>query len=354
MLKESGLVSFTERHLDEAGALLAARHRRDRAAEPALPSRFAEREEALGAIEGLWRASEVGGVAALRAGRLIGYLIGSLSLDPQRGRFGRIELAGHALAADAPTDIYRELYTALATRLVRAGCFVHSIYVPASDRAALDAWFSLSFGQEQVCALRELTEADRQGGTPTPPLPFEIRRAGLDDLELVVQVGGLLRRYYADAPVFSPYFAWSPSELEDAFREALTDPAMTIWVAVQARGALGLQVHLPAEQAGDDPLVIPDRADVLQLAVTEPEARGQGIGRALTEHALRWAAAESYRYCVTDWRVTNLLASHFWPARGFRPVAYRLTRYLDPRIAWVLNAESLTPAPRSRLGEGRG
>jgi hypothetical protein len=29
---------------------------------------------------------------------------------------------------------------------------------------------------------------------------------------------------------------------------------------------------------------------------------------------------------VTDWRVTNLLSSRFWAARGFRPTFVRLHR----------------------------
>ena len=29
---------------------------------------------------------------------------------------------------------------------------------------------------------------------------------------------------------------------------------------------------------------------------------------------------------TTDWRVTNLLASRFWPKRGFRPTFLRLYR----------------------------
>jgi hypothetical protein len=38
---------------------------------------------------------------------------------------------------------------------------------------------------------------------------------------------------------------------------------------------------------------------------------------------------------VTDWRVTNLLSSRFWPRQGFRPVVYRLTRRIDARVAWA-------------------
>jgi hypothetical protein len=35
---------------------------------------------------------------------------------------------------------------------------------------------------------------------------------------------------------------------------------------------------------------------------------------------------EGYECMVTDWRVTNLLASRFWPRRGFRPMFLRLYR----------------------------
>jgi hypothetical protein len=31
---------------------------------------------------------------------------------------------------------------------------------------------------------------------------------------------------------------------------------------------------------------------------------------------------------VTDWRVTNLLSSRFWPARGFRTTFLRLYRHI--------------------------
>ena len=51
-----------------------------------------------------------------------------------------------------------------------------------------------------------------------------------------------------------------------------------------------------------------------------------GIGVALTDASLAAAAEDGYTAMVTDWRVTNLLASRFWPTRGFRPAFYRLYR----------------------------
>jgi len=49
---------------------------------------------------------------------------------------------------------------------------------------------------------------------------------------------------------------------------------------------------------------------------------------ALTTHALAYTADQGYRRLKTNWRVTNLGASRFWPARGFRLTHIRLVRRL--------------------------
>jgi len=73
-------------------------------------------------------------------------------------------------------------------------------------------------------------------------------------------------------------------------------------------------------------LGLPDATCYLAYAVTLPEARGAGLGLALTESGFAWAAEQGYTAMVTDWRVTNLLASRYWPRRGFRDSVLRLYR----------------------------
>jgi hypothetical protein len=41
---------------------------------------------------------------------------------------------------------------------------------------------------------------------------------------------------------------------------------------------------------------------------------------------LAWAHEHGYGSMTTDWRMTNLLASRFWPKRGFRPTFLRMYR----------------------------
>jgi ribosomal protein S18 acetylase RimI-like enzyme len=73
-------------------------------------------------------------------------------------------------------------------------------------------------------------------------------------------------------------------------------------------------------------LARPDGAAFLGWAATRPDVRGSGAGVALTEAGFAWARERGYATMVTDWRVTNLLASRFWPARGFRESFLRLYR----------------------------
>ena len=74
-------------------------------------------------------------------------------------------------------------------------------------------------------------------------------------------------------------------------------------------------VELSSKHAG---VARPASAALLAFAVTLPESRGSGVGVALTDACFAWARERGYETMVTDWRVTNLLSSRFWPKRGFR------------------------------------
>jgi GNAT superfamily N-acetyltransferase len=63
-----------------------------------------------------------------------------------------------------------------------------------------------------------------------------------------------------------------------------------------------------------------------QASRTRPEVQGSGAGLDLTNAAFAWAREECCRVIVVDWRETNLSASRFWPARGFRRTFLRLYR----------------------------
>jgi GNAT superfamily N-acetyltransferase len=83
--------------------------------------------------------------------------------------------------------------------------------------------------------------------------------------------------------------------------------------------------HILLYRRPPDLRVPADSIDLAQ-ASTRPPERGSGVGVALTHHVIRWAHDHGYPTMITDWRMTNLLASRFWPKRGFRASFLRLYR----------------------------
>lgn len=318
--------------LGAAATLLAGRHQRDRTTTPALPAGPADPALAAVALEAALERPLASAAAALRDGQLLGYLAGDVQIDPFWGRVAWVRLAGAALAPGQGLECLGELYAALGADWVRRGIFGHFVIAPAADRAGLETWFRLGFGIEQVYGLADLAEL-----APEPvaaPEGLSIRRAGPADREHLAELSGLLWRHQTEAPVWAINLPERAAELQAAYADLAEDADATVWLAFDGEQALGFQAYFPANSAPDD-LLTPADCVELSVAGTRPEARSRGVGLALTRHGLATARAEGARYCLTDWRSANLLAAHFWPRRGFQPIAYRLARRIDPRIAWA-------------------
>lgn len=303
---------FSEEHLDEAANVLAGRHRRHREAEPLLPEIGEFRSE----VEQAWRTDGASGAAAFRGVRLVGYLVGAPREDPAWGPNVWVELAGHA--AEEP-EVVRDLYDLAATRWVEEGRTRQYALVPASNAGLVDAWFRLSFGAQHALGIRELPEE--------AAYPGSVRDAKEDDIEPLVELAPLLNRHQALAPVFGPGREYTEEEIRKDIAEDLSAPDVGNLVAETDGRVVGNFVVVPAETSSvHSGLARPERAAFLGFAVTAPEARGTGAGVALTEACFAWARARGYDTMVTDWRVTNLLSSRFWPRRGFRETFLRLYR----------------------------
>ena len=291
---------FADEDLDAAGAFLARRHARHREFEPLLPAEA----EFRGAVEGLWR--EPGASGAVCGS---GYLLGAPVDDPVWGPNVWVQLAGHAV--DDP-EAARDLYALAAQGWVDEGNTRHYVIVPAADAALLDAWYRLGFGQQHAVGLREVpAEA---------AWPEGVRPAHRDDEDALVALAPVLADYQEQAPVFGPGGVdWDEADMR---RKIVEDTAAgDIFVAERDGAAVGA-VYL-AERDAD---LHRPRCAFLAWAAVVPEARGGRLGVALTDAALAWARSRGHDVIAADWRVTNLLASRFWPARGFRTTHLRLYR----------------------------
>jgi ribosomal protein S18 acetylase RimI-like enzyme len=213
------------------------------------------------------------------------------------------------LRGSGGAEAIRDEYTARAN----AWPSLHFAIVEPPTDAALDPWYRLGFAQMHAYGVRD------SGGERVTAPGIEIRRGGSDDLETALAIDRLIH----DAQAAAPSFSAEPLDEERRRRdwtETLASDDVRYFVAKRDGEPVG---HLTLY---DDP----HDAEALHIASTAvlPAARGQGVGLALTAHALALAAEDGRPRVWTNWRVTNLLASRYWPARGFRLARLRLVRRL--------------------------
>lgn len=306
---------FSDEHLDGAASLLEARHARHREAEPLLPANIDFRAE----VEALWKAESASGVAATRSGEVAGYLLG-VQRDETWGLNVWVEHAGHAVSSP---ELVRDLYGAAAATWVEEGRHRHYALVPAGEHDLVDAWFRLSFGIQHSSAIQETPPSTTVGAAPG----VSARHAVAEDVDQVVRLDLELPRHQGLSPVFADSRPWTAEESREEFLKDVDDPEVGLIVAEIGGRVVSLVVMVPVEKSSmHTGLARPERAAFLGFAATLPEARGSGAGLAATDEGFAWARERNYPAVVVDWRETNLLASRFWPARGFRRTFLRLYR----------------------------
>ena len=306
---------FSEDFVEAAGELLAVRHRAHRSAEPLLPARY---EEPAAAAELVRELADGIGAVGLREGRLVGYLVGAPRPNPVWGEHVWVELAGHAV--EEAEDL-RDLYGAAAAAWVERGWVRQYAMVPAHDPALLDAWYRVGFGQQHAHGVLEVPAATWPEGT---------RLATEADVDALVALTPLLPDHQADSPTFAASPAPDPpDELRAEILEDLGKPEIGDVVVERDGRIVGSFQIVPAEMSSvHSGVARPDGAALIGWAATDPAVRGSGAGLALTGASFAWARERGHDVMVTDWRVTNLLSSRFWPARGFRATFLRLYRHI--------------------------
>ena len=308
-MPELEIQPFSDDHLEAAAELLAERHRSHREAEPLLP----ELGDPLAAVEADWRADDASGVFASRGGEPVGYLIAAPTAVANMS-WMRVWIAGQAIRGDC--EAMRDVYAAAAQRWFDEGHARHAVFVPSHDAELVDAWFRLSFGASAIFATRETGPEEGFDGSVI------IRPGTPDDFSDAARLEIAMSESMVPAPSFSGIVTQGHDEVLAEWQEDGDGDDYELFVAERDGRIVG---HTLLYRRPPDLRVSEESIDLAQVS-TEPDARGTGVGRAMTAHALRWAHEHGHPVMTTDWRMTNLYASRFWPKRGFRPTFLRLYR----------------------------
>lgn len=271
-------------------------------------------------------------IAALCDGQLVGYLAAPAPRPP--GEAVGIKAAMHATAAEGRRDIYRQLYAHLAGELTKIGGFSHTIAVNSSDSPTVGAWFELGFGIDQVKGIQPLDRSPRVSSGSTG---FEVRKARADDLDELTELAREVTRFHAQSPILRPALSDLDFVRDEMIKGMESDRSLVVVADLGNRLGGFFQLH-PDNHFLD--------TATIGIAGVAPGDRHHGVGTAIVNFALNWSVDNGYRLCAVEWTSPNLTSDRFWRGRGFQPLQYKLTRRIDPRVAWAhssLSYEHLHP-----------
>jgi predicted metal-dependent enzyme (double-stranded beta helix superfamily) len=249
------------RHLDPAAALLAGRHRRDRAREPLLPAAFDAPDACRAQIEHAFDNPGWKGLLAEVDGAPVGFAIMTAQITAQTHflasffppRAASLGYAAHATKAGMEYDVYRALFAALAEPFVALGFFDFAINLPASDPESREAWASLGFGRTMTCAIRGVGPTEKPAATAV-----ELHQVSAEDAEVIFSLNEELTLHHARSPIFNPFIRESDASSHEFQRNLLTEPAANAhWVAYEDGKPVGMNTFM--QPFFLSPLTVPDK-----------------------------------------------------------------------------------------------
>ncbi|MCJ1909531.1 GNAT family N-acetyltransferase [Planococcus ruber] len=324
-----------DRHVRQMAVLLAKRQERERKRFSFLKAAFEEIDETEVILRTLLDRPYVSGIVAVRGIDVIGYLLYEFKESAERGRYVFIDYASMAISENEHPRLLRLLYADVGAEWVKHGYFHHVLMAPLGQPLLVEEMLDQGFRYEQkyaVLPLKDFTPAE-SGREPG----LEFRKGTPADGPLLKKMAAWNSIHQATAPSWNPITKETLDDIKQSYSEVPDDEEALFWLAEQSGRIAGFHIYYRKEDPQN--LAVPSNCAELPAASTNPEMRGKGIGRALATYCFGEIKKMGFDYIYTDWHTPNHLSSYFWPRMGFEPVMVRMSRQIDPRIAWAHGQE---------------
>ena len=278
-------------------------------------------------LEKLFMTNKAIGIGAFVNDELVGYIAGKIKIDHERGRHVWVPYEGIAARTDQPSELIRTLYAKVSILWIQQGCFHHYALIPLGSKVYYEAFLGLSFSIQQVHGIMNI----RDYNTFETASDAKVRLANKMDREAMGRMSDIIFSYQNSAPVFEPALPELVGRIREGYKGLVEDEEAVILIAEKDRKELGFQVYEPVIPN----LMAPDDGVELSIAGIYPTQMRSGVGKKLMNEGSRLVKEKGYQRIITDWRITNLASSTFWPKCGFKPMAYSMVRCIDNNFTWA-------------------
>jgi ribosomal protein S18 acetylase RimI-like enzyme len=164
--------------------------------------------------------------------------------------------------------------------------------------------------------------------TADAPVAIRVREASVRDLDAVMELRLALLREHPDHPIYGRLRADVSARARELFNTQLRSQTETIFLAERDGFVAGI---LRCVESMGSPLLEPSRYAYVSSVYVRPEARRQGVLRALMAAAERWAHARGLDQMRLHNVVGSASAEGAWSALGFQVVEHVRVRSVPPR-----------------------
>jgi ribosomal protein S18 acetylase RimI-like enzyme len=245
-------------------------------------------------------------------GALVGHLYGAL-LESES--YGNGVWIGPDGASFDTTDILSDLYSAAGAIWIERGALEHYVWT-IDDIASTQPWYEMGFARMHMRGVLRLEERPPH----TLPEGYDLRRGGLDDIEIAVALDDELDAVQRIGPSFS--IGLDHSSKRDDLIETLDDPVVHHYIVERDGDAVAQCITFPLPHRRGSF----ERTLHLSAVTVDAPHRRLGVGTAMVDAALAHARDAGFEFVETNWRVTNRRARNYWVGYGFEATYVRLHR----------------------------
>jgi GNAT superfamily N-acetyltransferase len=326
-MKHIEFLPLGKSHITSMAQLLETRQLKELETHPYLETEKIQVSFITTLLEKTFTEHNIVGMGAFLEDELVGYLFAQIKFDETRGKHAWVPLEGLALKQGESGELIRKLYAEVSKLWINYGCFTHYVLVPTGDHRFVDAFQRLSFGLEQVHGILDISSY--QKGIHNESV--SIRMGTNNDREVIGSMSDIILSYQNDSPVYAIALPETVIDIRKGYQGIANDEEVFLLLAEFNGQSAGFQAYWPIGSH----LMVPDKTFELSVAGTVPTFIGNGVGTALMNEAVRLLEEKGVKYIITDWRISNLASSLFWPKCGFVPLYQRMQRTLDSRTGWA-------------------
>ncbi len=323
-------VGLDERFLPRMAEILSLRQTAERSKYPFLPEKFENPDETENILRLEMKKPFVNGLVALRNRKVIGYLLYEFKENAQKGRHILISYPSIAIDVTEHPRLVRLMYAEAGSEWIKHGYFQHIIFAPLGNDRQLNEWLEQGFRFDQKYAVLDMDQYEAKN---KDQVNIQVRKSVENDEELFKKMSRWNSIHQAAAPSWNPITKETLEDVKSGYASLASDAEAIVFLGEEKGIPAGFHVYYEVEAS--DTMYTPEKCVELAAASTNPELRGRGIGKALTDFSVNELEEMGYRYCLADWHTPNHLSSYFWPKIGYQPFMVRMLRTVDNRIAWA-------------------